>query len=126
MSLGSAHGLRSAQYKQKTQGEARKEIVGGLSRLMSIEVRAAAFEWLSTQVESHGDVLPRTLLTDGFMLDDMRVPLLGPQGIFKPRALEEAPLSITTAPKGLYDDSLGVDGLLRYRYRGTGPWRASA
>jgi putative restriction endonuclease len=35
--------------------------------------------------------------------------------------LEEAPLSITTAPQGPYDDSFGADGLLRYRYRGTDP-----
>jgi putative restriction endonuclease len=90
-------------------------------RVQDAKVRAAAFEWLSTQVESYGDVLPRTLLADGFMLDDMRVPLLGPQGIFQPKVLEEAPLSITTAPKGPYDDSFGADGLLRYRYRGTDP-----
>jgi putative restriction endonuclease len=33
--------------------------------------------------------------------------------------LEGAPLSITTAPRGPYDDSFGPGGLLRYRYRGT-------
>ncbi|MFY9555129.1 MAG: hypothetical protein WAV20_00985 [Blastocatellia bacterium] len=49
----------------------------------------------------------------------MRVPLLGPQGIFKPLVMTEVPLSITTAPPGPYDDSFGADGLLRYRYRGT-------
>lgn len=53
------------------------------------------------------------------MLDDIRIPLVGPQGIFKPQALREAPLSITTAPAGPYDDSFGADGLLLYRYRGT-------
>lgn len=90
-------------------------------RVHDAKVRAASFEWLSGKVESHGDVLPRKLLADGFKLDDMRVPLLGPQGIFKPRVLEEVPLSITTAPKGPYDDSFGADGLLRYRYRGTDP-----
>jgi putative restriction endonuclease len=30
-------------------------------------------------------------------------------------------LSITSAPAGPYDDSFGLDGLLRYRYRGTNP-----
>ena len=49
------------------------------------------------------------------------VPLVGPQGIFKPRVLDEAPLSATTAPNGPYDDSFDPDGLLRYRYRGTDP-----
>jgi putative restriction endonuclease len=82
-------------------------------------VRSAAFEWLSAQVGAHGDVLPRQLLAEGFVLDGVRVPLLGPQGIFKPQVLSEVPLSITTAPEGPYDDAFGSDGLLRYRYRGT-------
>ena len=34
----------------------------------------------------------------------------------------QIPLSITTSPKGPYDDALGIDYLLRYRYRGTDPW----
>lgn len=84
-------------------------------------VRAAAFDWLAGAVQLHGDVLPRTLLAQGFILDAKRVPLVGPQGIFKPRVLEEVPLSITTVPGGPYDDSFGPDGLLRYRYRGTDP-----
>ena len=86
-----------------------------------VRVRAAAFEWLAEQVEIHGDVLPRDLLGTGFILDGARVPLVGPQGIFKPRVLSEAPLSITTVPSGPYDDSFGSDGLLSYRYRGTDP-----
>lgn len=84
-------------------------------------VRAGAFAWLSDQLARHGDVLPRTLLAEGFLLDGIRVPLLGPQGIFKPQVLSQVPLSITTAPRGPYDDSFGPDGLLRYRYRGTNP-----
>lgn len=84
-------------------------------------IRAAAFAWLSDQVALHGDVLPRTVLAEGFQFDGVRVPLVGPQGIFKPQVLSEVPLSITTAPHGPYDDSFRPDGLLRYRYRGTDP-----
>jgi hypothetical protein len=51
------------------------------------QVRAAAFQWLSDAVALHGDVLPRSLLAQGFMFRGMRVPLLGPTGIFKPRAV---------------------------------------
>jgi putative restriction endonuclease len=83
-------------------------------------VRATAFDWLTSQVEIHGDVLPRDLLARGFVLDEQRVPLVGPQGIFKPAVLE-LPLSITTAPGGPYNDVFGPDGLLKYRYRGTNP-----
>lgn len=84
-------------------------------------VRAAAFAWLSEEVSKHGDVLPRTVLARGFALEGTRVPLLGPQGIFKPQVLREVPLSITTAPRGPYNDSFAADGLLRYRYRGSDP-----
>ena len=74
-------------------------------------VRNAAFEWLKAQVATYGDVLPRTLLADGFPLDGARIPLLSPQGIFKPRVLRDAPLSITTAPNGPYDDAFGPNDL---------------
>ena len=84
-------------------------------------IRAAAFQWLAEQVAIHGDVLPRDLLAQGFVFDGKRVPLLGPQGIFKPQVLSYIPLSITTSPGGPYDDAFGTDGLLRYRYRGTDP-----
>ncbi len=90
-------------------------------RIHDAKVRTAAFEWLSSQVEIHSDVLPRSVLAEGFILEGTRVPLVGPQGIFKPRVLSGAPLSVTTAPKGPYDDAFGPDGLLRYRYRGIDP-----
>lgn len=63
-------------------------------------------------MDVHGEVLPRSLLAEGFAYAGTRVPLLGPQGIFKPRILT-APLSITTAPHGPYADSFS-SGLLRY------------
>lgn len=84
-------------------------------------IRAAAFAWLGDQIALHGDVLPRPVLAEGFQFNGTRVPLLGPQGIFKPQVMSEVPLSITTAPHGPYDDSFGPDELLRYRYRGTDP-----
>ena len=67
-----------------------------------------------------GDVLPRKLLEQGFLFEGIKIPLVSPQGIFKPQMLE-IPLSITTAPKGPYNDSFSDDGLLLYRYRGTDP-----
>lgn len=84
-------------------------------------VRLAAFQWLRAQMDVHGEVLPRSLLAEGFKLDGVRVPMLGPQGIFKPGLMTEAPLSITTIPGGPYDDGMGSGGVLQYRYRGTDP-----
>lgn len=89
------------------------------NRTHDTRVRAAAFEWLSTQVSIHSDVIPRSVLAEGFRFEGHRVPLLGPQGIFKPVVME-VPLSITTAPDSPYDDGLQGDRL-RYRYRGTDP-----
>jgi putative restriction endonuclease len=83
-------------------------------------VRLAAFQWLRSEVDVHGEVLPRAVLAAGFTYEGVRVPLLGPQGIFKPAVLRDAPLSITTAPHGPYADSFS-SGLLRYAYRGTDP-----
>jgi putative restriction endonuclease len=83
-----------------------------------LAVRLAAFQWLSDQVNIFGDVLPRPLLQKGFEFEGNRVPLVAPQGIFKPR-LMELPLSIATTPMGPYHDSFGPDGLLAYKYRGS-------
>ena len=86
------------------------------------KVRLAAFDWLDQQIRIHGDVLPRTLLLEGFELDGQRISLISPaQGIFKPRLLAEIPLSITTTSKGPYNDRMGPDNLIHYSYRGTDP-----
>jgi len=92
---------------------------------LDTRVRVAAFDFLRDQSELHGStLLPRDLLARGFAFEGKLVPLLSPQGIFKPALLPEVPLSITTAPPSerkpaAYDDRLGEDGVLAYRYRGT-------
>jgi putative restriction endonuclease len=83
-------------------------------------IRIAAFDWLAGQVDIHGDVLPRTLLQEGFEFQGQRVPLISPQGIFKPKVMD-LPLSITTSFTSPYDDAFGAGGFLHYRYRGTDP-----
>ncbi len=98
--------------------------MNAFDQVQDAQVRAAAFAWLAAQVGAHGDVLPRALLAAGFEFDGACVPLVGPQGIFKPRVLREVPLSITTAPNGPYDDSFAGEGILRYRYRGADPQHA--
>jgi len=85
-----------------------------------LQLRFAAFLWLAKQTELHGDVLPRDLLQRGFDFEGDRVPLVSPQGIFKPR-LMELPLTITIAPNSPYDDAFSPSGYLLYRYRGADP-----
>lgn len=84
-------------------------------------IRKAAFDWLEAQRTRYGEVLPRGLLAQGFEWQGERVPLVGPQGIFKPRVIPEIPLTITTAPNGPYEDHFADAHRLLYRYRGTDP-----
>src|SRR5262245_11107910 len=88
-------------------------------------VRRAAFDFLDRETSNRGSTLQRTLLVDGFQFQGQKVPLIGPQGIFKP-AILQLPLSITTVPlvpgrSRPYDDEIRPDGLIRYRFRGTDP-----
>lgn len=88
-------------------------------------VRLAAFEFLEEQTAIHGEVLPRSLLEKGFTFEGERVPLISPQGIFTPRVLE-IPLTFCTVPPTLrnvrpYEDEMGEDGSILYKYRGIDP-----
>jgi putative restriction endonuclease len=88
-------------------------------------VRLAAFRFLDHQRQLYGETVSRRVLERGFDMDGVRVPLLGPSGIFKPAVLE-LPLSITSVPPvpgkpRPYDDQIDSSGLLKYRYRGTDP-----
>jgi len=91
------------------------------------QLRVAAFAFLEHHTRVLSDLpLPWNLLSAGFVHEGRRVPLVGPQGIFKPAGMR-LPLSITTAPiipgkDRPYDDEVGVDDLIRYRYRGTDPY----
>ena len=85
---------------------------------LDLQIRNAAFGWLKDQTMIRGDVLPRELLRTGFEFQGEQIPLVSPQGIFKPRMLD-VPLSITTSPNSPYDDSFDEKGFLSYRYRGS-------
>jgi putative restriction endonuclease len=83
-------------------------------------IRRAVFEWLTEQRELHGEALPRRAL-EAFQLEGFRVPLLGPQGIWKPAACE-LPISVATIVRGPYSDTFdNRTGTLRYAYRGSDP-----
>ncbi len=93
---------------------------------LDTRVRLAAFEFLRQQVERSGLQLSRDVLARGFTFEGKNVPLLSPQGIFRPAVLPEIPLSITTAPPSdrkpaVYDDTIEQNGVITYRYRGSDP-----
>ncbi|MFV1980579.1 MAG: HNH endonuclease [Rhodothermia bacterium] len=85
-----------------------------------LRIRLATFDWLAEQTEVHGDVLTRDLLQQGFEFQGKQIPLVSPQGIFKPRIME-LPLTITSSPSSPYDDTFSSSGYLTYRYRGKDP-----
>lgn len=92
---------------------------------IDVRVRALAFDFLKKQTAVYGDVLARTMLERGFEFQGHNISLIGPQGIFRP-AILPIPISITSVPivEGRdrpYDDEVGANGLLRYRYRGDNP-----
>ena len=81
------------------------------------QIRLAAFDWLKKQTQIHDQVLSVDLLRQGFLFNNEQIPLLAPQGIFKPKSME-LPLTITTAPRSKYDDAIQGDEYLKYKYRG--------
>lgn len=88
-------------------------------------VRLSAFSFLESQTARRGEVLDWSVLTRTFKVGGRAVPLLGASGIWKPEILS-LPISLTTAPPKPgqpppYEDGVGPDGLLRYRYQGTDP-----
>jgi hypothetical protein len=56
---------------------------------LDLQVRLAAFRFLEDQMAAIGPegTLRRPVLAQGFQFNGERVPIIGPQGIFKPRVL---------------------------------------
>lgn len=81
-------------------------------------VRLAVFDWLTAQREERGEAIPRSML-ENFELGGLRIPLMGPSGIWKP-AVCELPISVATVVAGPYHDRFDSQrGVLSYAYRGT-------
>ena len=49
--------------------------IGFVSGELDQRARLGAFRWLRAMMDVHGEVLPRSLLAEGFTLDGVRVPL---------------------------------------------------
>lgn len=88
---------------------------------LDLRIRLTTFKWLKDNTDRVDGVFPREMLAEGFVFDGKRVPLIGPQGIFKPAVLPEVPLSITTTTNSPYKDSEDKQGRLLYSFTGTDP-----
>lgn len=93
-----------------------------------MQVRAAAFTFLASVSARHGGLVRQEDVAE-FGYRDERIPLMDRQrGIRKPKQLSAA-LSIRTVhaadPQARpYDDAVGQDGFLRYKWRGIDPNQA--
>ena len=83
-------------------------------------LRNAAFTWLERQVELKGDILPFTLLRDGFVHAGHKITFMNMPGIWRPQGFN-VPLSIRTGTDSPYSDKNYSDGTLLYSYRGSDP-----
>ncbi len=88
--------------------------------LKSAAIRIKIFEWLKQKAIEYDDVIPHKVLNHDFTLEGERVPLIGPQGIFKPKIISYYPISITTSPNSPYADKITGNELF-YKYRGENP-----
>lgn len=88
---------------------------------IDLKIRLRAFAWLEEQSQIYGETLSRKLLEKGMIFEGVQVPLVGPQGIWKPKVVPEIPLTITTSPESPYEDEYSSDQYLLYKYRGTDP-----
>jgi len=88
-------------------------------------IRAAAFAHLDQLRAAHPDDSLRSADINTFMFDGRATKLIVQTGIWKPAGLDAA-LSIRTTytpPSELppYEDDIGTDGFVRYKFRGTDP-----
>jgi putative restriction endonuclease len=81
-------------------------------------IRLAAIQYVHALRDANDGFVTWSQLK-GFHWGGRAVPLIGASGIWKPAALS-APISITTSPSDPYGDDVADDGLLRYRYFGSG------
>jgi putative restriction endonuclease len=101
---------------------------GSMDLSRDLAFRESAFAWLRAEMLTR-EVFSRADLA-GFMWEGRPVRLVGTQtGIWRVKGVSDAAISIMTAyvPKGErrpYEDSYGLDDLLRYKWRGTDPMLA--
>lgn len=89
--------------------------------MSDLQIRLQAFKWLKDQSEIFVDYLPREILLNGFKLENNRVGLVGPRGIWKPQSMK-LPISVTSILNGPYPDTYDTkSGIIDYKYYGTNP-----
>jgi putative restriction endonuclease len=90
-------------------------------------LRLAVFAHLDQLSAAHPDGIPSRIINT-FVFDGTPMPLVVQPGIWKPKQLDAAlTIRTTYTPPGQeapYEDTVGPDGLVRYKWRGTDPAHA--
>jgi putative restriction endonuclease len=88
-------------------------------------IRVAAFAHLDRLIAASPDGALRSRDVNTFVFDGRPIPLIVQSGIWKPAMLDAAltirTTFIRTDRDRPYEDQIGDDGLLRYKYRGADP-----
>jgi putative restriction endonuclease len=118
-------GIGESLLKPGQGGYAWRTVVAQMDTETDQLIRRAAFTHVGDLIEMFGQVVPYRVLAQGFPFRGSTVHLVAQQGIFIPAGMQ-VPLSIRTTPPAAdgtrpYEDELGPDNLLRYRYRGEDP-----
>lgn len=87
-------------------------------------LRSAAFAHLDRVSAAHPDGIPSSVI-NSFAFEGRPMPLVVQPGIWKPAQLSAAlTIRTTYTPPGQrppYEDAVGPDGMVRYKWRGTDP-----
>jgi putative restriction endonuclease len=80
-------------------------------------IRLAAVEHCKRLASVWGEAVPFKEIKNGFLFENQRIQLVGPQGIFKPKELEEGPLTLTSTIGSPYqDEHLQDENVISYDY----------
>jgi putative restriction endonuclease len=100
-------------------------VVANATDSLDQRIRLAMFTYLERLVDGSSDGTLRSSEINRFVFDGQPMRLIVQTGIWKPAALEAA-LTIRTTytppnQEPPYSDSIGTDGLIRYKYHGLDP-----
>ena len=87
--------------------------------ILSHSIRLEVFHWLQSIAPLKDNVLNWNDLTRGFKYKGKNIVLIGAKGIWKPKEINQYPISISSVQKSYYQDRIIDDNTLHYSYRGT-------
>lgn len=80
-------------------------------------IRLAGVEHCKRLANVWGEAIPFSEIKAGFIFENLRIMLVGPQGIFKPKEMDEGPLTLTSTLGSPYEDlAIPDENVISYDY----------